>query len=631
MRLWRQSPKHDRHANVRTLAWGLFAAALLLMTLWQTSHWARRYALQELRVRAVHTLNLVAENLRGELARFKIQPQLLATNPKYPAVLRGRSNEGEMRDLSRELERINAASGALDTYLMDASGLTVAASNWASAKPFVGLNFSYRPYFQLAMQGRLGRFLALGTTSNERGYYFAYPVRDGESIVGAVVVKMPVSHFETQWRVPHQEVIVIDENNVVFLSSNFQWVYRAIFPLTDAQVNQIASNQKYSTRQVQKMPILERAVEAGVGETMIIGPVGSEVGSRSAREPVQYLVATTELPEPEWRVLLLARTDAVASQVRATIALAGGSIVGFGVLAAFLLQRRKRAKEQIVIQQRVQDQLEERVQARTRELEDTNERLVSEIGEREKAEQVLRRTQASLIQAAKLAALGQMSAGISHELNQPLAAVRSYADNARAFLERDQADMAKCNLAEIGELTERMAKIIRHLRTYARDEIVEARPTPVVAALRGAVGLLEPRITSEGVAIIEAVPAREVMAKAGDVRLQQVFVNILANALDALRDAQTKQVHVAVEESDSRVKICIRDTGPGIRKEHLTNIFDPFFSTKQVGSGLGLGLSISDSIIRQFGGTIDATNPADGGAQFTISLLRAIGQKTHTL
>ncbi|MBI3759180.1 MAG: GHKL domain-containing protein, partial [Deltaproteobacteria bacterium] len=266
----------------------------------------------------------------------------------------------------------------------------------------------------------------------------------------------------------------------------------------------------------------------------------------------------------------------------------------------------------------------ERVQARTRELKDTNAKLVSEIAEREKAEQVLRRTQANLIQAAKLAALGQMSAGISHELNQPLAAVRSYADNARAFLERDQADMAKSNLAGIAELTDRMAKIIRHLRTYARDEIVEARPTPVVAALRGAVGLLEPRITSEGIAIIEALPAREVMAMAGDVRLQQVFVNILANALDALRDAPTKEVRVAVEEGESRVKICIRDTGPGVRTEDLASIFDPFFSTKQVGSGLGLGLSISDSIIRQFGGTIDGANLEQGGAQFTIALPRVL-------
>ena len=214
-----------------------------------------------------------------------------------------------------------------------------------------------------------------------------------------------------------------------------------------------------------------------------------------------------------------------------------------------------------------------------------------------------------------------MSAGISHELNQPLAAVRTYADNARAFLERGQADMAKSNLSGISELTEGMAFIIRNLRTYARDEMVEAKPTSVVAALRAALGLLEARITSENVTIVESLPdGEEVMAMAGDVRLQQVFVNIISNALDALRDATTKEIHIAVEDSKNRVKVRIRDSGPGIRTEDLTDIFDPFVSTKSVGSGMGLGLSISDSIIRQFRGTIEAENAQDGGAEFTITL-----------
>jgi two-component system, NtrC family, C4-dicarboxylate transport sensor histidine kinase DctB len=611
--------------NRKTLAFGLLWAAMISLTLWQTSYWARRYALQELRSRAAHTLNLVAENLRGELSRFKMQPQLLATSPRYAAVLQGQASDEGVRAVNIELEQINTASAALDTYLMNAAGLTVAASNWSSAKPFVGLNFSYRPYFQEAMQGRLGRFLALGTTSDERGYYFAYPVSVGSSIVGAVVVKMPVSHFEEQWRVPNQEVIVIDENNVVFLSSNPQWVYRAIFPLTDAQRGQIGSNQKYSTRQIDKMPILKRGIEDGIGEVMVIGAVASEVGTKGAREPVEYLVETRELPAPEWRVLLMARTDAIAGQVTNTIVLAGGTVCGLGLLTVVLLQRRKRTQERIAFQQRTQEQLEERVQARTRELQQTNESLRCEVAEREKAEQVLRQTQANLIQAAKLAALGQMSAGISHELNQPLAAVRSYADNARAFLDRGESDQAKSNLAGISELTERMARMIRHLRTYARDEATEARPTSVVAALRSAVGLLEPRIMSENVTIREALPSTGAMAMAGDVRLQQVFVNILANALDALRDAPSKEIHMSVEEVNDWVKIRVRDTGPGISKEDLASIFDPFFSTKQVGSGLGLGLSISDSIIRQFGGTIEAENAQQGGAVFTIALPRAEG------
>ena len=619
--------RRNSRLNPRTLAWTLLWAAIVIATLWQTSQLAGQYALQELRKHVVHTLNLVAENLRGELSKFKLQPQFLATNPRYAAVLRGQATETDVLEVNTELKRINTASGALDTYLMNASGLTIASSNWASPKPFVGLNFYYRPYFQEAMQGKLGRFLALGTTSDERGYYFASPVWDGERIIGAAVVKMQVSHFETLWRAPNQEIIVIDENNVVFLSTDPEWAYRAILPLTEEQRNQIRSNRKYSHMQIDTMPILKRGVEQSIGEVLVIGSLDARVGIKPTTE---YLVETIKLADPEWRVLLLANTRVVEGQVRTATALAGGFIGSLALLAAYVLQRRRRTYDQLAYQQRTQEHLEERVTARTRELQEANEKLRSEVVERERAEDVLRRTQANLIQAAKLAALGQMSAGISHELNQPLAAVRSYADNARAYLERDQLDIAKSNLNEISELTERMARMIRHLRTYAREETVEARPTSVAAALRSAIGLLDARIKSENVVILQSIPSTDVMAMAGDVRLQQVLVNIIANAMDAMHGA-IKQIHVTIQDEEDRVVIRIRDTGTGVHKEHLPNIFDPFFSTKRVGSGLGLGLSISDSIIRQFGGVIEAENAKEGGAMFTISLPRsdALGVDGH--
>lgn len=603
------------------MAWTLLWAAILIAISWQTSQLARQFALQELRKRAVHTLNLVAENLRGELSRFKIQPQFLAINPRYAAVLRGESTEKDVLGVNTELKRITTASGALDTYLMNASGLTIASSNWASPKPFVGQNFFYRPYFQEAMQGKLGRFLALGTTSDERGYYFASPVLEGEKIIGAVVVKMQVSHFETLWRAPNQEIIVLDENNVVFLSTEPEWIYRAVLPLAEEQHNQIRSNRKYNYMQIDTMPILKRGVKPRIGEVVVIGSPDAKAGIE--RSPTEYLVETMELAEPEWRMQLLAKTSVVEGQVRTATALAAGLIGSLGLLVAYLLQRRRRTYDQLAYQQRTQELLEERVTGRTRELQEANEKLRCEVAEREKAEDVLRRTQANLIQAAKLAALGQMSAGISHELSQPLAAVRSYADNARAYLERDQPDMAKSNLADISELTERMARMIRHLRTYAREETVETRPTSVAAAMRGAIGLLDVRIKSENVNILQSMPPTDVMAMAGDVRLQQVFVNIITNAMDAMNGASTRQIDLAIQDQENRVVIRIRDTGTGVHEEHLPSIFDPFFSTKRVGSGLGLGLSISDSIIRQFGGVIEAENLKEGGAMFTISLLRA--------
>jgi two-component system, NtrC family, C4-dicarboxylate transport sensor histidine kinase DctB len=616
-----QTITHWKFTRARrsTLALVALWALLVLGALWLAAQWASRYALRDLRGNAAHTLSLIAENLKGEVARFRIQPELLASNPIFASALQSGDQES-IRAANAELQRINQASGALDTYLMDAAGKTLAASNWASSRTFVGLNFSYRPYFQDAMQGQLGRFLALGTTSDERGYYFAFPVLVGAKIVGVIVVKMPVSHFEAQWSGLGHDVIVIDENNVVFLSTRRQWVYRAVLPLSEAQLAQIRSNKKYSYIAVNELPIVKRTPDASAGELMIIGSTDAKSGAAT-----EYLVESASLPETEWRVLLLARTDVVDGRVRGAALLAGGAMLGLGLTAGLLWQRRRRRQEAMDLQRRNHEELERRVQSRTSELQIANQRLQSEVLEREKAEQVLRRTQANLIQAAKLAALGQISAGISHELNQPLAAVRSYADNARAFLERDQRDTALSNLGEISQLTERMARIIRHLRTYARDEAVEARPTSVVGALQAALDLLDARIKSDAVSIAQHLPAGDVSVMAGDVRLQQVFVNLATNALDAMRTAPKKHLEVVVEKQPQSVRIIFRDTGSGIAEKNLTQIFDPFFSTQPTGSGLGLGLSISDSIIRQFRGKIEAGNIETGGAQFTVILPRADG------
>ena len=226
---------------------------------------------------------------------------------------------------------------------------------------------------------------------------------------------------------------------------------------------------------------------------------------------------------------------------------------------------------------------------------------------------------------AKLAALGQMSAGLSHELNQPLAAIRSYADNARSFLDRDRPDTARKNLEGIAELTERMARIIRNLRTYAREEPLDLRPTPLRAAINESIALLQSRTDAEDVAIDIRMTDEDVVVVAGAVRLQQVFLNLLSNALDAMQGKAEKRIVIDAETAIRQVLIRIRDTGPGISADAMASVFDPFFSTKEVGQGMGLGLSITYGLVNQFGGSIEAANAPEGGAVFTIRLRRAEG------
>ena len=307
--------------------------------------------------------------------------------------------------------------------------------------------------------------------------------------------------------------------------------------------------------------------------------------------------------------------------------------MSFVLVSALLLlavrhQRKLRLQERIFLQEAARANLEEQVDQRTEALTSANRRLRNEIIERHRAEEELHKTQEELVQSAKLAALGQMSVGLSHELNQPLAAIRSYSDNARTFLERALPESVQSNLEGISELTERMARIIRNLRTYARGEAVESRPTSLRVSLDEALNLLEVRFREEAVELDANLPDPSLQVVGGTVRLQQVFVNLISNGIDAMKGRDTRRLSISVVETDTQVEVSIADTGAGINHEDRANIFDPFYSTKGVGEGTGLGLSISYGIINQFGGQIKTHNGSDGGAVFTVFLKKVQPEET---
>ncbi|MGP1359045.1 sensor histidine kinase, partial [Roseicyclus sp.] len=235
----------------------------------------------------------------------------------------------------------------------------------------------------------------------------------------------------------------------------------------------------------------------------------------------------------------------------------------------------------------------------------------------------LRRTQAELVQAGKLAALGQMSAALSHEFNQPLAAVKSYADNAGTFLERGRIDEARENVGRISAMADRMASISRHLRNFARRPLDRTGPVPLGAVIGDALELMQARIARDGAEVVRQGPEPEVWVTGGRVRLQQVVVNLLSNALDAMADSAEKRIDITLREDGETCAIEVRDRGPGLSEEALAQAFDPFFTTKAPGHGLGLGLSISYNIVRDFDGRLSAANHPGGGAVFTVTLRRA--------
>ncbi len=611
----------ERNGYRRRLLALTAAAAGCVLALWPISRWAETRALFELKERSQHVLKLVTENLRGGLAKHESTPSLLAHNPAFVRVLTGGASAMDIRRLNAKLAHLCSVTGALDIYVMNARGTTVATSNSALPHSFLGHNFSYRPYFRDAMRVGQGRYFALGTTSKERGYYFAHSVADGGRIVGVAVAKLGVAKMEKAWRTAEYEIRVLDKDGVIFMSSNPDWILRTVRPISPEAARRIEEDHRYDGHELTPLRSVTPSAGADIGNIVSISDRSTK--SRRSAPTTDFLVQEIAMPEAGWTVQILARTGSISSYVNAVCALFLVTMMALLLAAANFLERRRRLRNRLALQESIRAELEARVAERTEDLTNANTALRDEVAERRRAEAELLRTQSELVHAGKLAALGQMSAGLSHELNQPLAAIRSYAENGQVFLKRGRHDTVKGNLAAIAELTERMAHIIRHLRTYARKEPVALHPAAAGRAIHQAVALLTARLAAAAVSVHLDLPDEEIFVTGGDVRLQQVFVNLFSNAIDAMKQAPRRELHVRMRREGEAVHITVRDTGKGMETGVLGNVFDPFFTTKEVGDGLGLGLSITYGIIKQFRGCIEARNHEDGGAVFELRLVAA--------
>jgi two-component system C4-dicarboxylate transport sensor histidine kinase DctB len=589
---------------------GLYAALL-----WQTVEWVQERSLQELRVTGQRQLNIYVTHLKGQLEKYEFLPELLSTNARLVELLKRPKDRQRIEALNRYLETINTIASASDTYLMNREGLTIAASNWQSEKPFIGRNFSYRPYFQQAMQGRLGRYFALGSTSGKRGYYFAYPVRFREEILGAVVIKVDLATMEQQWRGRTEEVVVTDPEGVIFITTRPDWRYRSLSPLTQSDKSRIDASRRYAEAQVDALNLLDQQMLDADSMLIRLGP---SPGMEHLRGDERYLQQQVAMPEAGWRVHLLTPFDQVKQRVLWAMMIASFAF-GVLVLMGLVLQqryrrRRERARYEAEANQSLRearDRLEQRVEERTVDLR-------QEMAERRRMELALSRTRDELIQAAKLAMLGQMSASISHEINQPLSAIRSYTDNARQFLQQDRCDDVSWNLEQIAELIGNMTQISSQLKLFARKTDGQRSAVSLRNVIESSKRILLPQLKRTETEVRVPLLKQDVEVMADPVRLEQVLVNLIANAMNAMEEQRERWVDIGIETGLDRLRLSIRDNGPGISEEHLKRIFDPFFTTKE--SGLGLGLSISQHIVESMGGTLMARNSEQGGALFTLEL-----------
>ncbi|MEB0076807.1 ATP-binding protein [Pseudomonas sp. CCI3.2] len=568
-------------------------ALCLAPLLWPLQHLAERYYGNELISQNRQTLDLYVANLLGTLHRYEVLPQILSDLPALRAALVDPLQPLAQENANRLLKDVSLQTGADVMYLMDPDGKTLAASNWDKHDSFVGRNFAFRPYFSDAMAGRLGRFFGLGTTSAKRGYFFAAAVHDRDRVVGALVVKVDLDRTETLWGKTPEQLLLTDHNGVVILTSNPEWRFRATRPLSDEERKAITAIQPYPTRDPKPLTINEKA----------------------------WITQTQPIEEIGWSVNILAPRVLVDRPVRTVVAVGGAALLVLMLLLGLIMQRRRHYLDRIAFEAEGRHELEMRVIERTSDLEGLNSRLKQEVLEREQAQQELVRAQDELVQAGKLSALGTMSASISHELNQPLAAIRSYAENAEVLLDHERTDDARGNLKLISELTARMASIIAHLRAFARRDRHAPESVALQPALDDALALLAKRRRAMEVELIRDLPDATLWVQAGETRLRQVLGNVLANALDALTEkGPPRKLWLSAEQTAEGVNLSIRDNGPGFSKEALTRALEPFFTTKTRTQGLGLGLAICDTLMRALGGELLITNHPSGGAVLTLRL-----------
>ncbi len=525
----------------------------------------QKRAIEETGSLARNDAAILAAGLQSELDKFNLVPLVLAEDPQVQQLLAGDSSGRGV--MNRRLETLARQSSAAAIYVMDSRGDTLAASNWRLPTSFVGSNYRFRKYFQTAMGEGSATQFALGTVSRRPGLYVARRVGPESDPIGIVAVKVEFDALEASWRDVTDGVYVTDRDGVVLIASKDEWRFRAAAPSAMDGRDPEADRQQFGISSLKPLSIRPAA------------RLGNVVA-------VPLLDTLQPIALDGWVLHLL-----IDPSPRVEAAIANGRLFLFTVMALivglfagwFYLRRQRKVAESAVLAER------------TRTLRD------------------------QLTQANRLATLGQVSAGVAHEISQPVAAARMFAENGTKLIEAGKTDSARQNFSKIIELTERIGRITGELRRFSRRQVSEPKAMQVDQAIDGALLLLRDRIDSLGVTVImPEFSETAVTVQAEHVRLEQVLVNLLQNAIDAT--GRGGRIIIGIMTDETSCSITVSDDGPGIDQAVIGQLFQPFATTKP--NGLGLGLVISRDIMRDLGGDLTATS-GPGGAHFTMRIARA--------
>lgn len=587
------------------LAGTVTAMLLAIATIDQISiHVTRALVLDKIRAEASAAADLRVAMLRSEIEKQRSLPVVLAQDPDLRSALTD-PNSTAVAALNTKLETLARATRASVIYLMTPDGDTIAASNYRQPDSFIGNSYSFRPYFQQALHKGEAEHFALGTVSHQPGLYLAQRVNRGKKVLGVIVVKTEFHGVEADWRRQSEPTFITDARDIVLVSSIPQWLFHTTHPIHETLKAALRTSLQFGNAPLDLLPITpaaDGAVEA------IVPP---------SNRKQMFMDVVAPVPTTGWSMHVLAPVSPTLHLAEATIhalVLLGSALVIGG--GTFLLSRRQRLAHERRREQQAMRHLEARVAERTAELQIANAQLRTEMAARRRAREAADALQDELVQASKLAMLGQIAAGVAHEVNQPVAAIRAFSDNAQTFLERGQAQAAHENLKTIGALTERIGSITSELRAFSRKAPREASSVSVQDVMEGALLLVGHRLRLQGVDLQMDLPAGAVMVKSDRIRLEQVVINLFQNAMEVLADRKDARITISVQAAGEQVHITFADNGPGLPPAVMETLFTPFTTTKP--HGLGLGLVICHDIIAECGGTLAVRN--EGGAVFTITL-----------
>ncbi|MGY3642073.1 MULTISPECIES: ATP-binding protein [Pseudomonas] len=547
---------------------------------------AERQALEEDAARANQQLGLYANSLHTLIDRYRALPAVLALDPQLRSALAGPVDAAQQAALNVKLEKINGAAQSSTLELLDRTGLAVAASNWRLPSSYVGHNYGFRPYFSQTRTQGTGRFYAVGVTSGIPGYFLSSAVLgDNDEFLGAMVVKLEFPELEREWSQGSDTLLVSDARGIIFIANQPGWRYRALRPLSADDLAEIKTTRQYDKQSLIPLTHLPlRRFDDNSDLRRVEGPQGT----------ADYLWESLPLTTEGWTLHLLRRPQVAFEDLRNAALAAAGVWLALVFLLLFLNQRWRLAK----VRQRNREELERLVEERTRDL---------------------RTAQEGLVQSAKLAALGQMSAALAHEINQPLTAQRMQLATLRLLLEHGRVDDAYKALKPVDDMLTRMAALTGHLKTFARKSPSGLRERlDLATVVDQSLQLLDARLRDEQVSLVLHL-TRPAWVRGDAIRLEQVLINLLRNALDAMQGKACKRLEIRLEADEQLWRLSVSDNGGGIAEEHLGQVFDPFFTTKPVGDGLGLGLAVSFAIVHESGGRLSAEN-GDTGAVFSLTL-----------